>query len=89
MFGLCFGSDLECFIEGLFSGGDGTVMLVVGGVIIFLFLILLVGAASSRRSQPSTYAPPPPMSPRRIAKERLAEGEITVEEFEKLIGHLD
>ena len=97
MFGICFGSDLECFIEDLMNSGDGgMVLLAVAAVMGIFFVVIIIKALSPSETKPAPYVlppttqptTPPTTSPILTAKERLAAGEISASEYAEILDLL-
>lgn len=95
MFGFCFRSELECFIESIFEGdGEGIVIgigvLFVFYVVIFLAVALMKAIFGSKPAPTVTYIPPPAADTpaMQILKERFASGEISTNEYRRLAAEL-
>lgn len=68
--------------------GMGTIMPIVGAISVVLVLVFVYFLADALRGEPRAEQSSSGRSPEAIAKERLARGEITEDEYNGLIQRL-
>ena len=85
---------MTCVMDGMMQGGMmGSGMMLLGGLLLLMLLGITAGgvllvAWLARRSEKSLHATRPTDSPVDLLKRRLAQGEITLDEYTNLRHHL-
>jgi uncharacterized membrane protein len=85
---------MACMMDGMMQGGMmGSGMMLLGGLLLLLLLGITAGgvllvAWLARRTEKSPNATRPTDPPLDILKRRLAQGEITLDEYTSLRHHL-